>query len=101
MAWHGVLDLRRAEACHSREILGVKPQRCFPILHPDIRELLVMMPWGVPKGGFMMRGVHLNDHSSWPDYLTITGILAASVLAVWMFLKDWAGILTNWQTGHW
>jgi len=60
-----------------------------------------MMPSALPKGGFTMRGVHLNDHPSWPDYLTIAGILAASAIAVWMFLKDWAGILTNWQTGHW
>jgi hypothetical protein len=40
-------------------------------------------------------------HHAWPGYATIASIMAAGVLLIWMFLKDTAKILTNWQTGQW
>jgi hypothetical protein len=44
---------------------------------------------------------HLVRHHAWPGYVTVASILAAGAMFVWIFLKDAAKILTNWQTGRW
>jgi hypothetical protein len=43
----------------------------------------------------------LVHHNQWSGYATVATILAAAAIFVWMFLRDSARILTNWQTGRW
>jgi hypothetical protein len=39
--------------------------------------------------------------ANWPDYIALVGVLTAAVITAWIFLKEAARILTDWQTLRW
>jgi len=39
--------------------------------------------------------------ANWPDPVVLVGLLTAAVITAWIFLKEAARILTDWQTLRW
>ncbi len=44
-----------------------------------------------------MSGLVQKHHRGWLGYLSVTSVLAALAVFVWMLLKDCARTLTDWQ----
>ena len=55
-----------------------------------------------PKGGGLTMSIPAQKHGHrWKGYVAVTIIVVAAAVLAWMFLKDSARILRDWQMGRW